>query len=174
MKSSRAYYMSHILLRNEIYVNWNKFVEAFKLGPDEMKTYLVNMWNGIDNKYFKEGIIISDIDRKVSKEDFDISVEYINDILTILIVFPAVDSYMAQARAVAIALGKENVRYITLEVWTEQEIMLFEKYKDEQPLRYTVGEWELNGTDFEHINYGKLPEATMECFISCIKNNILK
>ena len=174
MESSRAYYMSHILLRNEIYGNWAKFIEALKAGPDEMQTYLANMWNDIDAKYFKEGVVIRDIDRKVTKQDFSISIENINDVLTVFIIFPELDSYMAQARVVAIALCEKYPRYITMEIWTEQEILMNQKLKEGYPLGYTVGEWQLKEQGFEHINYGRLPDATMECFVSFIGNTLLK
>lgn len=175
MESSRAYYMSHIALRDTVYFNWQEFIQAFNKGPNEIQTYLANMWNGIESKYFKEGTKIVDIERNISKDDFKVFVETLQDVLTIFIVFPQTEIKMAQAQIVAISLCEKMPRYITLESWTEQEAnRMREMLKDEYVPSYTIGEWKFIDDHFEHVNYGQIKDVSVGEFVHFVDNNILK
>lgn len=159
MSSSRAYYLSHVLLRNTIFENWETFSEKLDKGPEFMKKYLSELWHSIDGKYFKEGVIITDINRKITADDFNITFRNINGRMTFFFIFPDPDSFSAQAKSVALVLSEEELRYITMEIWTEKEI----------PHQYTLGEWKIQEGKFMHFNYGYIPRATVECFATFVE-----
>ena len=151
---SRAYYLSHILLRNNVFFNWEEFNNHLKLGPDLMKEELVKMWNSIDDKAFKNEVTIKDKNRVVTVDDFDIVLKKIVGIPVFIFKFPEPQIYDLQAEAVALALCKKEPRYITMEIWSPEE----------EDKHYTVAEWIVEHRDFMHRNYGKLRENDIREF----------
>ena len=44
---SRAYIVSHIRIRDEIFNDWGNFNKILKDGPESMKEHLAKLWNDI-------------------------------------------------------------------------------------------------------------------------------
>ena len=164
METTKGYYLTHILLRNIIFYDFKLFNEKLNKGPEVMKKYLLELWNGIDENKFKPGTIIKDKERILIESDFDITVNEVNGIKIFFIIFPETSRYSSQAKVIAIALCRDFPRYITMEGWT----------KDEIEQKYTLGEWEICKGVFKHNNYGKIPRNTVECFATLVKELLLK
>lgn len=175
METSKAYYMSHILLRNKIFFESKEFNEYLSKGPQVMRQYLLDLWNSIDEKNFKEGAIIKDIDRAVSVDDFDISFRPSEEKNIFFFIMPDPVCYQAEAKAVALIISKTNeIRYITMEIWSNNEEENMKKILGESYIpQYTIGEWVLEENQFKHLNLGKIPRNTIECFASFIIEKLI-
>lgn len=154
-ETSRAYIVSNIKLRNEIYGNWKEFCSILNSGPDSVKKYLSNMWNSISKKDIAEGIELIDLERKIDENSFNITMNKVNNITIFYFIFPDSDFFMAQAKCVALALMPTLPRYFTMEVAID--ISTSRRY-------YVMGEWKLINGKFNHINYGEIPNGTIENF----------
>ena len=168
MKTSIAYQMSNIVLRNEIYYNGKGFMEALNKGPENMKVYLFNLWNEVKKKLSEnKDIEISDINKNVTIEDFDITSNVTpNNIRIFYFIFPDSDEAMAQCKSVALAIANGLPRYFTMEYYS----------KDNSSESFMFGEWVLNmGTNsFIHNNYGLLTSPTIGNFAFRVQENLLK
>ena len=84
--------------------------------------------------------------------------------------------YQAEAKAVALILNKTSeIRYITMEIWSSSEEENMKKILGESYTpQYTIGEWILDGNKFKHLNLGKIPRNTVECFASFILENLIE
>jgi hypothetical protein len=159
METTRAYFMSHIVLRDKMFFEPKEFSEKLGAGPQVMKQFLADLWNGIGQDYFKEGTVVKDIDRKIVPEDFNITNAMVGDNNFFFFTMPEPDSYNAQAKCVALVASRTgNIRYITMEIWTEQEV---EK-------KYTIGEWIFAGDHFEHKSLGKMVGDSIDVFASAV------
>ena len=158
METTKGYYLTHVLLRNIIFYDFKNFNENLSKGPEFMKKYLSQLWNSIDEKNFKEGVIIRDKDRTITENDFDITVNQINSTKIFYLIFPDPINDSVQAKTVAICLCKDFPRYITMEGWT----------KDELSQQYTLGEWEICKGEFKHCNYGNVSRNTVESFATSV------
>ena len=176
MKTTRAYYMSHVLLRNKIFFEADEFNENLKKGPQVMKKYLLDLWNSINETDFKEGTIIEDINRVVSANDFDVTYRAIENKEIFFFIMPDPDCYQAQAKAVALIIDKTSgIRYITMEIWSKDEDEKMKAIFGElYTPKYTIGEWKLKDNKFVHMNYGRIPRNTLECFATFIIEKIKK
>lgn len=162
-ETSRAYIMSNITLRNEIYRNWKEFNNILNEGPTNMKRYLSNMWNTISQRDISEGWILKDLERKIDENSFNITMNEINDISIFYFIFPDLDLLQAQARCIALALTPNIPRYFTM----ERAIHINNK-----ELYYIMGEWQFINGKFIHKNYGEIPNGTIENFSYHVLNLI--
>ncbi|MBP3255069.1 MAG: hypothetical protein J6M60_01060 [Clostridia bacterium] len=175
METTRAYYMSHVLLRNKIFFEPDEFGKKLSEGPNSMKQYLKDLWQSIDQKLFKEGVIIKDIDRKAEIEDFDITNAMVGDKNIFFFQMPEPDSYDTQAKCIALVLERGGkVRYITMEIWTQRESEIIKEIKGSEAMpQYTIGEWIFVGNDFEHKNLGKVKEDSIDSFASAVAQIVI-
>lgn len=155
-ESSRAYISSHIILRNNVFGHSKDFYNNLISGPANMKQYLYDIWNNITPETINSDFELSDIDRKVTKDEFDVGYKIINNTYVFFIGFPDPDSYHAQAKCVALILGKDMPRYITMEIarpnGTEDNFM--------------VCEWCIKDNGFVHNNYGRMHGNCINDFIA--------
>ncbi len=174
MESSKAYYFSHILLRNKIYYEGKEFSDKLRQGPQVMRPYLLELWNSIDESTFKEGVVIKDKDRVVTVDDFDITFRPYQNFNVYFFIMPDPKCFMAEAKCAALAIDKENrIRYLTMEIWSENEVEQMKKaLGDAYTPQYTVGEWAIKDNQFTHLNMGHLPRPTIECFASFLGDNL--
>ena len=163
-ETSRAYIASHIILRNNIFYQWETFFNNFQKGNEYMRQYLCDIWNSIDDTTINPDFYLNDIDRKVSKDDFYIFMKKINDFYVIFFVFPEPDSAMAQAKCVALVVGGTVPRYITMEI---------SKINGTQK-SYMACEWHFENNNFVHYNYGSMQQNTINEFIDIIKDLLEK
>ena len=159
---TRAYLMSHILLRNDIFYNWEEISKHLGNNIGDIKRYLLKMWYriGINDKISDKKIKISDISRMVTVDDFDVIERNINGITVYFFIFPNPDSCESQAKAVAVALCRDEKRYITMEMFSKEN-------------QYKIGEWNITENKFVHNNLGLLKGNTVEKFILLLED-ILK
>jgi hypothetical protein len=154
-QTSRAYIASHILLRHEVYSNWKNFYENVNKGPENMKVFLADLWNNINEKNVKKGMEIIDKDRSVTKDDFDISANKLQNMQTFYFIFPDSDFEMAQAKCVALVFAPQMPRYFTMEL---------SKINENNEREYIIGEWTIENNSYTHVNYGSLEKNTIEFF----------
>ena len=154
-----AYQVTNIVLRNEIYGNWDNFIKNLNSGPEVMKQELLNMWNNTREILTKQdNIEILDLDKEVTKESFDITMNTTEDGLKVFyFIFPDADIAFAQCKCVALALTPKAPRYFTMEYFSKE--------------KFVFGEWTPNG---QHSNYGSLDNPTIECFAKNIYDKIEK
>lgn len=162
-KTSRAYMLSHIVLRSEIFGNWRKFNEHLNKGPEEMKKYLCDLWYSITNDKINQDFYLVDENREIKPEDFDITANIHENMKIFYIIFPDIDSFMAQAKCVALVLAPNMPRYITMEIANEEN----------GQKKYMVGEWKIKDNKFVHYNYGRMEKDTIAAFSYCV-SSILK
>lgn len=175
MESTRAYYMSHILLRNKIFFEPDEFGKKLSDGPQVMKQYLKDLWESIDQKFFNEEVNIKDIDRKVEIDDFKITNAMVQDKNIFFFQMPEPDSYDTQAKCIALVLERGGkARYITMEIWTQREIELIKEINGTEAMpQYSIGEWIFTGNDFEHKNLGKIKGDSIDTFASAVAQIVI-
>lgn len=147
--------MSHIILRNEIYNNWGNFNNHLNAGLGDMKKYLCDLWNGITEKNIAEGFVLSDKNRIVTEDDFNVTMNKAGNIKIFYLILPEPDSIQAQAKCVALALTPKLPRYFTMEI---------EEHYFNKTSYYLFGEWIIENGNFVHRNYGKIPNGTIDNF----------
>lgn len=157
-KTSRAYMLSHIVLRNEIYGKWQVFNEHLNKGPQDMKQYLCDLWYSITQDKINQDFYLADEERKVTIDDFDITANKQADLQIFYFIFPEPDVFMAQAKCVALVLAPNMPRYFTMEIMKEEN----------GQKQYIVGEWKVKDRQFVHYNYGKMEKNTIDAFSYCV------
>lgn len=153
-KVNKAYIMSHLKLRDEIYFNWGIFNYYLLKGGDELKQHLCNLFNSIKIKDYSDNFSISDLETKVSIKDFDFSVMNIANVNVLFIELPKSSFVCNQAEIITIAFSKDSPRYFTLEV--------------ESNSMYLIGEWLLKDNVFIHIDYGEVTEDYLVNFVKIL------
>ncbi len=159
MQTSRAYVLTNIILRQEIFENWQNFYNHLHKGAKHMQKYLYKLWHSIDEKTLNNEIPLIDINREVKVDDFKIFMELVNNIPIFFFVFPEPEVVMRQAKCVALSLSTKAPRYFTME--------LFGNYSGNY--KYEIGEWVVEDLNYVHTEHGELKENTLEEFVSKIK-----
>lgn len=154
-ETSRAYITTHIFLRDNIYYHWKSFYNHLIDGPEHMIQYLLDMWNNINKDTINPNFHLIDIDRAVTKDDFAIFTQHINNTTVFFFCFPEPDSYQAQAKCVALALCEDIPRYFTMEI----------SYQRGEQKVYMVCEWCPEKDNFIHNNYGAMKEDSIDEFV---------
>lgn len=156
-----AYQVTNIVLRDEIYDNWEIFLKNLNSGPNTMKKELLNMWNSTKEKLNQhENLKIVDVDKIVSVESFDITMNITEDNVRVFyFIFPDAEIAIAQCKCVALALTAHIPRYFTMEYFSKEN-------GNEQ---FMFGEWTL---DNKHLNHGKLNNPTVDCFARNVQEKI--
>ena len=74
ISTSIQYQMYKVALFNDVFMSWNSFNEKLNSGPENMKKYLLEMWNIVKNNLKNDNnVIIKDMDKKVTISDFDVT-----------------------------------------------------------------------------------------------------
>lgn len=157
-KTSRAYMLSHIVLRNEIYGKWNEFHDHLNKGPENMKQYLCDLWYSITQDKINQDFYLADEERKVTIDDFNVTANMLSNMQIFYFIFPEPDSFMAQAKCVALVLAPNMPRYFTMEIMKEEN----------RQKQYIVGEWKVKDRQFVHYNYGRMEKNTIDAFSYCL------
>ena len=161
ISTSIQYQISNVVLFDQVYKNWVNFYEKIQKGPEEMKHFLFDMWNKLklDLKNNKE-IIVKDIDREVSINDFDVTFNRTKNGTSIFfITLPDYDYQDAASKYVAIALTPKMPRYFTLE---------YSKNSLDSSTCWFIGEFAIIENHKKHINYGKADNMRLSWFAGYI------
>lgn len=166
IETSIQYQYTTCKLFNEIYHNWNQFLEEVILvDPDKSKEYFLKQWNIVKNELKdNKKITLTDIKRKVTKDDFDITLkESKSGIKIFYFSFPNYDELDGACQYVALVLQSKLPKFYTLEC-----VRKVGKNKT----NYLVGGYEFDKrkTKVFHITYGFLKEKNLEQF----ENEIIK
>ena len=151
---TKGYIAANIMIRNELFNNFESFSEAFNKGEDNFKLYICNIWNGITKKIINSDYDLIDENDISSKEDFNIKYSQIGGINIFGIIFPERNIINGQAKCAAITVLDRTPKYFTME-FTENG-------------QYSVGEWRLEENKFAHYNYGIMQGSTFENFIQSV------
>lgn len=154
---SKAYIVSQIKLRGEIFGDWSNFNEILKVGPSAMKEHLSKIWNDITPEEINQGFELTDKDRVITKDSFDVTMNYVNNYPVFYFIMPDPDSVQAQAKCVALAITPNRPRYFTMEI--SKRTLTDEVY-------YIMGEWVIKDNNYAHLNYGPVPNGTVANFAS--------
>ena len=131
----------------------------FNKGPEAVKEYLVAIWTETRENFMKrDDIKVLDIDRVISKEDFNITFNMSSKKEPIFfITFPDYNNNLAESKCVAFSITNEKPRFFTM----EHRIGLYGAEEE-----YIFGEFEFSylNNNFNHKNYGPLKRNTVENF----------
>ncbi len=157
ISTSIQYQLTNVKLFNEIFYNWKNFNEQLNKGPEKMKYYLLEEWNKLKEELKdNEGIVLKDIDKIVTENDFNITMNQAKDgSLVFYFTFPNYDDTDAASKFVALALTPQKPRYFTLEY--SESIITKEK-------QFIVGEFLVENGKRVHRNYGPLKSDKIEIF----------
>ncbi len=153
-KVNKVYIMSHLKLRDEIYFNWRIFNYYLLIGGNKLKQHLCNLFDSIKEKDYNDNFSISDLEAKVSIEDFDFGVMNIANINVLFIELPKSSLICNQAKIIAIAFSKGSPRYFMLEVKSSS--------------KYLIGEWLLKDNIFVHIDYAEVKDDYLTNFVKIL------
>lgn len=165
---SRAYIVSHIRIRDEIFNDWGNFNKILKDGPESMKEHLAKLWNDISPEDINKDFELTDKDRVITKNDFDVTMNHVGDYPVFYFIMPDPDSVQAQAKCVALAITPTRPRYFTMEI---------SKKMNSEETYYIMGEWMFKDGNFTHLNLGPIPNGTVANFashVSVVLDNNLK
>ena len=81
--------------------NFNKIL---KDGPESMKDHLAKLWNDISPDDINKDFELTDKDRVITKNDFDVTMNHVGDYPVFYFIMPDPDSVQAQAKCVALAI----------------------------------------------------------------------
>ena len=160
---SIQYYVTNIRLFQEVFYNWQEFYQNLSKGLDNMQEYLYNLWNKSKEELLKRDFTITDLDKVVKKEDFDITINFTEKNTTIFFfTFPDHPFKDASSKYVAIALCKNMPRYFTMEYAAST---ILNQGADE----FVIGEFvpRENGQN-KHINYGFFDNSRLTFFAGYI------
>lgn len=156
IETSIQYQFTNVRLFNKIFTDWASFNEALNSGPENMKKYLYLEWNKLADELKKnDKILIKDIDRNITINDFDITVNSINNIFIFYFSFPDYQYNDAASKYVAIALTPGMPRYFTLEYGKDI-------FKDTNV--WYIGEYYLKDGKRCHKNYGQVDNMRLTFF----------
>lgn len=162
ISTSIQYQLTNKKLFYDIFGNFEEFNEILKQGSNAVKQFLLDDWNEIKEELSKnENIVLKDIDKKVTIDDFDIELEEDKDGYAVFFfTFPDYEDHDAASKYIALCLLKDRPRYITLEYGESFVIKQF----PEKESCFMIGEFSVDeNSNIVHQNYGKL-EGTLKSF----------
>lgn len=167
INTSIQYQLSNGKLFQEVFGNWRKFNEELKKGPENVRQWLFDKWNEVKEELKdKPDIILKDLEREVTKEDFGISFQQTKQGTNIFFfIFPDYEYTDAASKCVALVLAPKMPRYITLEY--SQSFVTKQK-------QYVVGEFVLDEKTHQktHLNYGTVDNDRVSYFAGYVLDKI--
>lgn len=161
ISTSIQYQISNIVLFDQVYKNWVNFYGNIQKGPEVMKHFLFDMWNKL-KEYLKNNqeIIVKDIDKEVSINDFDVTYNRTKNGTSIFfITLPDYEYQDAASKYVAIALTPKMPRFFTLE---------YSQSSLNSETCWIVGEFAIIDNQKSHFNYGKADNMRLSWFAGYI------
>ena len=161
ISTSIQYQISNIVLFNDVFVNWSNFNNKLKKGPEEIKQYLLEMWNNlIKSLKDRNDIIAKDKEKDVNINDFDVTYNKTkNETSIFFLTLPDYEYQDGASKYVAIALTPKMPRYFTLE---------YSKSFIDNSTCWYVGEFAIQNKQKVHHNYGKSDNMRLSWFAGYI------
>ena len=161
ISTSIQYQMSNIVLFNEVYGNWINFNDRIKKGPEEMKQYLLEMWNKIKlSLKDRNDIIVKDKEKEVNINDFNVTYNRTKNGTSIFfLTLPDYEYQDAASKYVAVALTPMIPRFFTLE---------YSKSVVDGNTCWYVGEFVIDNNQKKHCNFGKSDNMRLSWFAGYI------
>lgn len=157
--TSIQYQYTNVKLFREIFYNWKEFNAQLNKGPDAMKEYFLSQWAGLrDSLKNREDLVIRDLYRIVSKDDFDVTVNKTSKGTPVFyFTFPDYDFRDGASKYVALSLGAPMPRFITLE---------YSEHQANKELCWVVGEFAIDRqtNSVKHNNYGTVDNNRLSAF----------
>lgn len=165
ISTSIQYQLTNVKLFNEVFANWENFNSRLSAGPEEMKKYLVELWNTVKDKLKdNEKLELKDINKVVTEADFNVTVNKTNNGTNVFFIsFPDYEYTDGACKYVALALTPNMPKYFTLE---------YSKHAMENTPCWVVGEWVIENSNSEHKNYGAVDNMRIEWFAGFIINKL--
>lgn len=151
----------------EVFANSEVVPKIIESGPDKIKEILVGLWNEYRTSDYAKVFELVDIDREVTKEDFQVKYGMsLNEDPILFITFPDMigETMHAEAKCFAAAFkdGEFPPRMFTMEYYNEYP-------EDVHKGRFILGEWKTkNGEIVEHINMDIMNGTTVTDFMNII------
>jgi len=165
--TSIQYQLSNGKLFQEIFGNWRKFNEELKKGPENMRQWLFDKWYEVKEELKdRPDLILRDLDRKVTKEEFGISFAQTKKGTNVFFfIFPDYEYTDAASKYVALALTPRKPRYITLE---------YTKRYGTTEKQFVMGEFVFNEEINKkmHKNYGNVDNDRIGYFARSVLDMI--
>ena len=167
ISTSIQYQFTNAKLFNEIFANWKNLNEKLNAGPNVMREWLYNEWNNLKEILAqREDLIVKDIGKKVTVDDFDITFNKSDSGVSIFFFkFPEYEYNDAASKYVALALTPTMPRYFTLEYsesfLTKERQFVFGEFKIDENTRTR-----------KHINYGTVDNDRLTFFAGLVLNKV--
>ena len=161
ISTSIQYQLTNVKMFKDIFEDWKNFDSLLSQGPDIMKMHLLQEWNNLkENLKNNKGILLKDLNKDVTINDFDITFNRTkNGTSVFFFTFPDYEYKDPASKYVALALTKNMPRYFTLEY--SENIMTHE-------LCWVVGEFFITPNGKGHNNYGEVDNDRLSWFAGYI------
>lgn len=151
----------------EVFANPEVVPKIIEAGPDKIKEILVGLWDAYRLSDYTEVFELVDIDRKVTKDDFQVKYAMsLNEDPILFITFPDMigETMHAEAKCFAVAFKDSEFppRMFTMEYYNESPENIHRG-------RFILGEWKTkDGEAVEHLNMGIMNGTTTNDFMDII------
>lgn len=166
-KTSILYQIGNYKIEYDFIHEYGKMCSIFNKGPEAVKEYLVSIWTDTRESLMgREDLKVLDIDRVISKDDFNITFNMSSKKEPIFfITFPDYNNNIAESKCIAFSITNDRPRFFAME-----HRVAFEGTSDD----YIFGEFEFSytGNNFKHTNYGLLERNTVENFATRVLDMI--
>ena len=159
ISKSIQFQLTNVAFLEYVFKNTNEFKSLLEQGPDSFKEYLLSEWNRIKDALSQDDrILVKDLDKDITKDSFDITVNTTDNGTTIYyFIFPDYEFADPASKCVAVILTDTDPRFINMEY--QMSSFGVKRY-------FTFGEFKANEdrTNFVYENYGELPDESIEQF----------
>lgn len=151
--TSVLYNIGNYKLEYDVIHDYGRICGILNSGPEAVKEYLVGAWNETrENLMNNKDINVLDIQRVVSKEDFDVSYNLSSKKEPVFfITLPDYNNNLSESKCVAVAITETRPRFFTMQ--------------------YANGEYSLSEIEFKYLenrftsnSYGMLEKDTIANF----------
>lgn len=159
ISKSIQFQLTNVAFLEYVFKNTDEFKSLLEQGPDSFKEYLISEWNRIKDALSQDDrILVKDLDKDITKDSFDITVNTTDNGTTIYyFIFPDYEFADPASKCVAVILTDTDPRFINMEY--QMSSFGVKRY-------FTFGEFKANEdrTNFVYENYGELPDESIEQF----------
>ena len=159
ISKSIQFQLTNVAFLEYVFKNTDEIKSLLEQGPDSFKEYLLSEWNRIKDALSQDDrILVKDLDKDITKDSFDITVNTTDNGTTIYyFIFPDYEFADPASKCVAVILTDTDPRFINMEY--QMSSFGVKRY-------FTFGEFKANEdrTNFVYENYGELPDESIEQF----------
>ena len=152
-KTSVLYNVGNYKLEYDVIHDYGKICGILNSGPDAVKEYLVGVWNETREKLMNnQDVNVLDIQRVVSKDDFDISYNLSSKKEPVFfITLPDYNNNISESKCIAVAITESKPRFFAMQY-------------DKDDYSFSEIEYKYSTNIFVSNNFGNLEKNTVTNF----------